>query len=318
MIKSALIGYTGFVGSNLAMQHNFTNLYNRQNIASIHNENFDLIVCAAAPGDMQYANSHPEQDLDSLDTIIKHLAKVKAKKCVLISTIAVYRQPVNGANEDALDAFETTIPYGKNRRQFEVRIQNLFPQTLIVRLPALFGHHLKKNLIYDLKNPIPSFIRKDKFLSLLNSLSSNDKEILEFNFDYVPQKEIYFFQKTTPHTIREYEKILAIFQNLDFTALHFTNPESEFQFYNLENLWKDIQHALSKDITELNICSEPIKAKVITKKLLGLVHPESSAQKYAYNMQTKWSQDFMAKPPYLYNQNVILADLKTFFQKDWS
>ena len=44
-MKIALIGYTGFVGSNLLNQYEFTACYNSKNIQEIHGKDYDLCIC---------------------------------------------------------------------------------------------------------------------------------------------------------------------------------------------------------------------------------------------------------------------------------
>ncbi len=46
-MRTALIGYTGFVGSNLLRMRPFSRLYRSTNIEAIACERFDLVVCAA-------------------------------------------------------------------------------------------------------------------------------------------------------------------------------------------------------------------------------------------------------------------------------
>lgn len=58
----ALIGYTGFVGKEIKNQKNFQKFYNSKNINKIKNNNFDLVVCAGAPGLKWYANKYPNDD----------------------------------------------------------------------------------------------------------------------------------------------------------------------------------------------------------------------------------------------------------------
>ena len=98
---NALIGYTGFVGGNILKQHSFEHLYNSKNIEEIQNKNFELIVCAAAPGTKWLANKEPENDMATIERLITNLKTVTAKKFVLISSIDVY-SPVDAVNEDTV------------------------------------------------------------------------------------------------------------------------------------------------------------------------------------------------------------------------
>lgn len=98
-MAAALIGYTGFVGSNLAVQHAFEKQYNSQNIDEIYGKEFDTLVCAGARAEKWRINQEPEKDLAEINGLIDHLRTVKANKLVLISTIDVYKNPV-GVNED--------------------------------------------------------------------------------------------------------------------------------------------------------------------------------------------------------------------------
>lgn len=147
-MEKALIGYTGFVGSNIASQAEFTDTYNTSNISDIDGREYDLVVSAATYAEMWKINQDPEGDLAQIDGLIGHLKNVKAKKFILISTVGVYKNP-NGADEDMPIETEGLTPYGTNRYHLEQFVQNNF-DALIVRLPGLFGPGLKKNVIYDL------------------------------------------------------------------------------------------------------------------------------------------------------------------------
>ena len=46
-MRTALIGHTGFVGSNLASSHRFDDVYNTANIAEIEGREYDLVVYGA-------------------------------------------------------------------------------------------------------------------------------------------------------------------------------------------------------------------------------------------------------------------------------
>lgn len=147
-MKTALIGYTGFVGSNLAAQHAFDDLYNSSNIQNIEGKEYDLIVSAGARAEKWRINQEPEKDLAEIKGLIDHLKGVKAKQFVLISTVDVYKTPI-GVDEDTPIDVEGLHAYGKNRYVLEQFVRNTY-DGLIVRLPGLFGPGLKKNVIFDL------------------------------------------------------------------------------------------------------------------------------------------------------------------------
>lgn len=150
-MKSALIGSTGFVGSTLLSQRAFDYCYHSTDIADIDNKEFDLVICAAAPAKKWYANLHPDMDRACIDSLIDHLKTVKAKKFILISTVDVFKSPVN-VDENSPIILDELKPYGYNRRRLELFVKKNFTSHLIVRLPGLVGSGLKKNIIYDFKN----------------------------------------------------------------------------------------------------------------------------------------------------------------------
>lgn len=147
-MKKALIGYTGFVGSSLADQTEFNSYYRSLNISEIDNEEFDIVVCAGAPGQKWKANKFPEVDLESINNLISHIGTVKCRKFVLISTVDVFHEPIN-VYEDSEIADNSLNHYGKNRLLLESFVKQHFGDYLIVRLPGLVGRNLKKNIVYD-------------------------------------------------------------------------------------------------------------------------------------------------------------------------
>jgi len=149
--NNALIGYTGFVGTTLMAQTKFDYLYRSTNIEDIKYKNFDTIVCAAAPAQKWIANKEPEKDISNINKLIECLKHVKCNKFILISTVDVYKTPVNVDENMAIDE-EGLHPYGLNRRHLEKFVEGNFSNHFIARLPGLVGDGLKKNIIYDLKN----------------------------------------------------------------------------------------------------------------------------------------------------------------------
>lgn len=149
MPASGLIGYTGFVGSNLNQATSFDALYNTQNIDEIRGHAFEQLVCAAPQAKKWWANQNPTADLELIQQLIGHLEQTQAERFILISTIDVF--PRITAVDETFDCTqEENHAYGRNRLLLEEFVVAQFPQVHIVRLPGLFGPGLRKNVIFDL------------------------------------------------------------------------------------------------------------------------------------------------------------------------
>lgn len=150
-MKTALIGYTGFVGSNILARHDFDDLYNSSNIDDIADKKYDLVVSAANRADSFRINEHPEEDRAEIDSLIARIGTAASiSKLVLISTVCVY-EASDGPNEDTPIRPENLTPYGQNRYHQEQVLSSRYDTTAL-RLPQLFGRGLKKGVIYDLAN----------------------------------------------------------------------------------------------------------------------------------------------------------------------
>jgi len=148
-LPSALIGHTGFVGSNLAAQHSFDLFFNSKNIEEIAGRSFDLLAIAGLPAAMWTANANPAADRAILDRLAACLLRARAKRVVLISTIAVYPAP-HAVDEDSPIDRAAQTPYGRHRHRLEEIAAANFPSVLAVRLPGIYGPGLRKNAIFDL------------------------------------------------------------------------------------------------------------------------------------------------------------------------
>ena len=145
----ALIGHTGFVGSNLKLQQKFDAEYRSTDIAGIDGQAFNRVVCAGVSAVKWWANQNPREDLQKIEHLMHHLDQVRAERFILISTIDVYGSPI-GVTESDAPVLEGLHPYGLHRAMLEDYVRERFPVHHIIRLPALFGRFLKKNAIYDL------------------------------------------------------------------------------------------------------------------------------------------------------------------------
>lgn len=231
-----LIG-KGFVGGNLIEQTNFDLIYDSKNISDIDGKEFDLLVIAAPSAVKWKANQEPEQDLQMINDLIINLKSCKSKKVVHISTVDVYKNPIN-VDENSIIDTDGLCPYGLNRYYLENVIKNTF-STLTIRLPALFGKGLKKNFIYDILND---------------------------------------------------------------NCLELTNKNSKFQPYYIKHLWKDIAWALDKNITLLNITSDPMSAKEIAK-VFSVHFNYTDAPVVNYDVKSIYKR---------YSKKEVIKDLKEY------
>jgi len=151
MFQTGLIGYTGFVGSNLNRLAPFDACYNTQNIAEISGQAFKTLVCAAPQAKKWWANQNPEEDCNLVKQLISYLERAQVERFILISSIDVFPTVV-GVDETFDCASQENHAYGRNRLMLEQFVVAHFPLAYIVRLPGLFGPGLRKNVIFDMIN----------------------------------------------------------------------------------------------------------------------------------------------------------------------
>lgn len=273
---NALIGYTGFVGSNL-IHNNFDifktwDLYRSSNISNIKNKEYNIVICAGVPANKWYANENCFEDLDNINCLLNNLREVKhINTLIVISTIDVY--DFKNIKEHEFFDEQSTIcfsneAYGKNRLYFEVkcRVLNNVSDVKIIRLPALYGFGLKKNFLYDILHLVPNVLTESAYNSILNDIR-NSNTVVNFENVFIDS-----YNKSSVdlnyHLNSNYSNLLeSILESVGRTSLQFTNPNSEFQFFNLNNLMNIIKFVLVNNIPLYNIATEPIKAKDICENL---------------------------------------------------
>jgi len=166
----------------------------------------------------------------------------------LVSTVDVYPVPIEVDEETPIES-RLASAYGRHRRVLERFVEDHF-DSLIVRLPGLFGTGIKKNIIYD-------FMHHN-------------------NVDQI-------------------------------------HPDSRFQFYWLDQLWRDIQIVLKHPITLVNFATEPISAEEVAREGFGILlsnRPQSPPAQYDF--RTKHAALLGGDRGYLYTKEQVLTSLKHF------
>lgn len=315
----ALVGYTGFVGSNLyaRARNRIKGVYNSQNIEKAYGLEPEVLIYAGVRAEKYLANSAPYCDLEMILEAEKNIKEINPQRLVLISTIDVYQNPVGVDETDSVlsgargGTGNGIQPYGLNRYYLESWVRKNYPDALIVRLPALYGYHIKKNFIYDYINVIPYMLKKEKYQELKVLEKADDAIMLDACYE--PVKNGFYRCRTLDKDKKQL--LQKKFKKLGFTALHFTDSRSMYQFYSLGRLWEDIQIALNEEITLLNVATEPVTAAELYKALTGEVFKnELKGIPAKYDFRTTYAAKFGGKGCYICSKEQILSDIKLFVE----
>ncbi|MEE1218644.1 MAG: sugar nucleotide-binding protein [Ruminococcus sp.] len=293
-----LVGYTGFVGSNLRLSHEFNYLINSKNIESAYGVNPDRLIYSGVPAEMFIANKYPEQDAEIIENAKNNIKQINPKTVVLISTVAVY-DTTNGVNEDYEPDTEKLTPYGKNRLELEKWVEDNYENHLIVRLPAIFGENLKKNFICDYINFIPPMLNEEKY----SDFSSRDELIKKH---YISLNNGFYKCNATDTATKKALK--ESFKNIGFSALNFTDSRSVYQFFNLKNLYFMIEDCLDKGIKKINLVTPPVSISELYNELSGQAFENLlNKEPFNYDLKTKHFDS-----GYIMSKNQELAEIKDF------
>lgn len=300
----ALVGYTGFVGSNLYKAGGFDAVYNSKNIQEAFGTNPDLLVYAGIRAEKYLANNDPEKDMEQILIAEDNISKIRPKRLVLISTIDVFKVP-SGVDENSVIDTDGLHAYGYNRYMLECWVRENYHDALVIRLPALFGKNIKKNFIYDYINVIPFMLKEDIFKEL------SEKEPILTGF--YEKQDNGFYRVAVPKD--KENELKNLFRNLGFSALNFTDSRSRYQFYNLGNLWKDIEIALEEHIELLHLATEPVSAWELYRFLTGKdFNNELGGKPAFYDYRTIYANTFNGRNGYISDKKQVLDEIKEFLE----
>lgn len=302
--RTALIGSTGFVGGVLSRDVAFDAAYASATIEQIEHQAFDTVICAGAPAVMWRANADPDGDRRNLETLVRSLTRARIERLVLISTIAVLADPAAGADETTAD-FETQLACGRNRRWLETTLSDHF-QTVILRLPALYGPGLKKNFLFDLRHPVPAFLKPEAYAGLRARLAGPALDALDAVFARDAVSGLMTLDRIAlaQHPARDLMAEALIAAEVD--APGFTHPDSQFQFYGLNDLADHIDAAVRLGLDALHLAVEPWPAGGLSERLTGRSLRSADAPLRKEDMRTCHSAAFGGAGPYLRSRGQVL------------
>ncbi|MEG0240054.1 NAD(P)-dependent oxidoreductase [Anaerorhabdus sp.] len=300
-----LVGYTGFVGSNIQMNMKFDYVFNSKNIEDAFGLNPDLLIYSGVPAEKFIANKNPEADRVIIDNAINNIKKINPKRIVLISTIDVLRNP-NGKDEQDIVDEEGLEPYGLNRRYLEKWVVEHVQHAHVIRLPGLFGKNIKKNFIYDCIHFIPKLLNENKYKELKAKDSSFDRY-----YELLPNG----FYGCTCASKEEKEDLINILKRVDFSALNFTDSRGLFQFYHLAYLANHIQIAIENNLRYLHLAVEPVQIGELYHFLYQkeFVNEVTNVIPH-YDFKTSYDYLFNGSNGYLFSKSQVMKEIKEFIQ----
>ncbi len=301
-----LVGYTGFVGSNIYAKAPIDAAYNSKNIAQAYGTRPDLLIYAGLRAEKYLANADPEADMALIRQAQENITKIAPKKLVLISTVDVLKAPNGKAEEDTVDT-DGLQAYGLNRYRLEQWVRQTYPDALIIRLPGLYGINIKKNFLYDYIHVIPFMLKEAKFREL-----SEKAPVLK---DYYALQRNGFY-RCQPLDDEARALLKDTFRALGFTALNFTDSRNVYQFYPLSRLWGDIQTALEGELTLWHPATEPVSAGEVYAYLTGEAFVnEIAPSPVFYDYRTRHAALFGGQGEYLMAKEQVLQDIAQFVKE---
>lgn len=103
-----------------------------------------------------------------------------------------------------------------------------------------------------------------------------------------------------------------IFDLIHQRMLQYTHPKSQFQFYDLSQLWHDIEWMRQKKLSLINLVTEPIVAEVVAQEALGIrLDIGETATLARYDVWTKHASN----GHYIATADEVLEKVVTFIRK---
>lgn len=295
-----IVGYTGFVGSNLCLSHRFEYLINSKNIESAFGKAPDTLIYSGVPAEMFIANNFPEKDKEIIENAKSNIKKINPRRVVLISTVAVY-DCTKGVDEDHEPDLSKLTPYGRNRLELEKWVEENYEEHLIVRLPAIYGENLKKNFIYDYINVIPAMLNEQKYMEFSAKDSLVESSYYKLDNGFYKCKDLDDDTK---------EALKKSFKTIGFSALNFTDSRSVYQFLWLKNLYSYICECLEKGIKKINLVTPPVSVGELYSYLTGESFENiTNKPPFDYDLKTKYFEN-----GYIMTKEEEMLQIKQFIE----
>jgi hypothetical protein len=293
-----LIGSTGLIGTTLKDSLSFDYEFNSTNIndlVSLEISDTTDVYLACLSAEKWKVNKDPQSDLDNILKIIEILSTKRFRTVILYSTIDVYEGAPEYSNEDTIPKIPG-LSYGSNRYLFELLVKSnlVYSKLLTIRLPALFGKHIKKNILFDLlnNNQVEKIKAKSQYQWYnLNNLTADTNSLLQNGIYENRHACVNLFSEPV-----ETSKIVEIFNKTKLV-----DNKNEGVFYNYRTKYSAISYTKSSIDTLNDIRDFVLEYEILKRKLRIAVclfgEPRNIVTNIPYwqNIQKKFlSVDFYA------------------------
>ena len=301
-MRSALVGNTGLVGSNLEATLEIDACVNSQNVRTLYGTRPDFLIYAGVRGTKFIANSNPDEDWKNIEAAKRNIININPQKLLLISTVDVY-DDLDAKDESYVINPQKLHCYGKNRYMLEEWVQSNIRDCRIIRLPAIFGMNLKKNFIHDLINPIPKYLTEARFCEICKN-----KDISQY---YELKRGLY-------ELVWADMELYKLFIDTPYCSVYFTDSRAHYQYLDLRLLYKIVEVVMTSDIRVLNCVTEPIGSGELYYEIYGKkFENEICDNPIQYNLRTcKEINLFGGSKGWLMNRDDEMALLKEYIYKE--
>jgi len=106
-----------------------------------------------------------------------------------------------------------------------------------------------------------------------------------------------------------------IYDLMNGNALNLTHHESRFQFYDMKNLWGDIDVVVRAGLPLVHFATEPVKAGDVAQQCFGVEFRNETAKPAVhYDMRTRFAAAFGRTGSYLNSAAYTLAQVRVLAQ----
>lgn len=111
----------------------------------------------------------------------------------------------------------------------------------------------------------------------------------------------------------------VIYDLLNHNCLDMINPESSFQYYDLSNIWSDIEKVTSSGAHLVNLFTEPVATQTIIDQFFSDEIfdklSENAAAETHYALKSKFDMLWGGSDGYIYDKEQVLSQMAIFIEQ---